>query len=410
MTALSNSPEDQVSRPSLASSAKQVTEEQSNTREQTEDEAQPVRGIPLAFLSVEGVIMHEIPDRPTQVDIRTKSAEDTVPFLSDVETELTPELRHYLENKIKVALEEAAFPVRFLDDTNSIVPGLVCDLLGKLPVNKPDQPPPEGFIEASQEMAVALHASQSAISPPGLLAVVRGTLKDQPFMGLLKVEREEGLRLERDEKNGLVMMRAIVEHDLVMTQNTKVFKTGLFRPSVGGSDAAEGWVSDEQTGYGGAGRIAADFFVRKFLGCHILDLPEVLTKKFFDATERWINRSVQDPVEKASYTRALLAELSNNEPKVKPRSFAETHFHGEHRQGLISGLAASEAPTSAFIKDTSLIDNHLREVKIRFRGGINVAIARQHFDAGVATIETDEEDPALTKLVVRGVVERIHGG
>lgn len=146
--------------------------------------------------SVEGVIIHEVPERPSKALVRAGEAQDTEPFVTDIECELGVDFQHYLEGRIATSLSEAGFPVTIRDDTESVVPTLALEILD----HPPDQgAPPPTFIEASQTMAERLHAAQGANSPTGLLAVVRGTWRRQPFVAALKLEKEEGLRIEAEE-------------------------------------------------------------------------------------------------------------------------------------------------------------------------------------------------------------------
>lgn len=371
-------------------------------------------GLDLTRFEVSGVMLHDIPVRPRRRDLLKGTVPDSEPFLTDQETELDDDFRIYLENKIKIALAEAACPVTFVDGTESVVPPLVAGLLNEEKAaflakeQNHDQAVPSTFIPASKEIATALHKKQTAVSPAGVFAVVRGTRRDEPFIALLKVEREQGLRLERGEASGPAVLRAIVERDLVLTQGTKVFKTGFFTGS-GNPEDLTGWVSDDQQlRFGGGGRLAADFFM-SFLGCRFLDLPQLLTKTFFDETERWIAASVHDPVVHATYARALLAEMTSNKTHVTPKSFAEEHLAVAERQDFLSALNSRDAPVHAFTKDTSLIMKRLREIRMTFESGISVFINPEHFEDGIAKLEQDDETSGVVTLTIRDRIRRIRG-
>jgi hypothetical protein len=351
------------------------------------------------------VVLHEIPARARRADLRRGTATDTTPFLTNQLTDLTPDFRAYLENKLVVALGAQAFPVAFSEGAASEVPNLVLTLLGP---NHTVPAADSSLIDISQQMAKILHQCQTALSPEGVLAVARGKLRDEPLVAILKLEREEGLRLEREQRGADSIIRAIVERDLVLTQNTRVFKTGFFvKASV--DDSIAGWVADNQTGFGGAGLIAANFFLSNFLGCHLLDLPEVETKKLFDASEHWIANSVSDPIEQSKYTRALMAELASNDARFSPAEFATRHLPLERRQAYVTALSQAGAPTATFVKETSLIKNRLREVRMQFKSGISVDVAEKHFEDGVATLSPDEDDATLTKLIIRDVLQGVRG-
>lgn len=150
----------------------------------------------LEMFAVEGVIIHEVPERPTKALVKSGDAEDTEPFLTDIECQLDVDFQHYLERRIVVSLSEAGFPIAVREDTESVVPALITEILEHPPEQST---PPPTFIDASRTMAERLHDAQGANSPTSLLAVVRGTWRRQPFVAALKLEKEEGLRIEEEE-------------------------------------------------------------------------------------------------------------------------------------------------------------------------------------------------------------------
>jgi hypothetical protein len=142
----------------------------------------------------------------------------------------------------------------------------------------------------SQQMAMHLHASQTGVNPAGLLVVSSAVVDGNRALAILKLEKESGVRVHED-KTADGRRTLSMEHirELMLTDRTKVFKVGLFYPTTGGT--VEGLVSDKQRGYQPQNEVA-DFFLKRFLGCALKQLPPVVTQDFLQATEQFINDEV----------------------------------------------------------------------------------------------------------------------
>ncbi|MGH9045182.1 MAG: GTP pyrophosphokinase [Acidimicrobiales bacterium] len=135
----------------------------------------------------------------------------------------------------------------------------------------------------------------------------------------------------------------------------------------------DGVVCDTQKSYDGT---VAHFFLEQFLGCLLREKPELTTKRFFEATERFINEEVAEPEKKAQYQVALLAELNRTRDKVSVRAFANNNFAIEDRQAFMDEMDQAQLPKTRFDKDTHLVQAHLRRIQMALRergGGARVA-------------------------------------
>ncbi len=122
-------------------------------------------------------------------------------------------------------------------------------------------------------------------------------------------------------------------------------------------------------GYGGT---VAHFFMEQFLGCRLREQPELTTKRFFEATERFINEEITEPEKKAQYQVALLAELNGTRDKVSVRAFANNNFAVKDRQPFMELIEEVQLPKTSFAKDIHLVRSHLRRIQMAFDSGVSV--------------------------------------
>ncbi len=350
-------------------------------------------------LTIGRAIVHDVPQR-APIDVRREHPErDTAPRLSEVEAPLDDDVRDYMERRIVASMGRIAYEMRFIPGSASPTPDLVTTLLGGASSN---------VVEVSQDLARALHGSQPTSASAGLLVVVTGTWDQSPFAGLLKLERERGVRLQERTIEGKATFDAVLERDLLLTEGIKVFKVGLFR-LIGDVDAersVEAWVSDEQTGLK-RGVAVAQFFREQFLGCDFVEQADLATKRFFEAVETWANREVGDAADRTAIELALVTEMNSQADTVLPRRFITTHVPPRHRQALRTHLEEAGVALDPFVRDTSLITARVRQVQYRFQSGVRVLAAPEQFDNGV--VHQEELDDGRLRVKVEDRLTRIHG-
>jgi hypothetical protein len=198
-----------------------------------------------------------------------------------------------------------------------------------------------------------------------------------------------------------------IEHlrELMLTSKTKVFKIGLFVKRDGSDGGIEGAVSDKQRGYLPKTEVA-DFFLKRFLGCNLVEAPDVSTKRFFNATEEFINEEVDDPLRKARYNIALLAELNDTGTVLRPRDFAQRHLDVDDRQRYITFLETKDVPTTAIQKDKTLIAGQIQRLQIDFSSGLAVLGSPESFREHVQMSQLDD---GRTRVQIEDRLNRVHG-
>lgn len=298
-------------------------------------------------------------------------------------------MRNFFEERLRATLSDSAFPAEELEDSESMVPALVRRILRSK----------KELVAASQKIARRLFVVQTGVNSPGLLAVARGSLGDVPAVALVKLEKEHGVRVRPDEVNGLATLS--VEHirDLMLTEKTRVFKTGLFS----GNDAESLVVCDYQRQ---SAHTVAGFFLRDFLGCALKGRSDVQTLSFMEAVESFINKSVESSEDASSYYLALLAELNSQRRTVTPSSFASTHLKQRHRKKFLAALSESQAPTKRFIKDVALVQGRLKHVRYDVDTGAAVIAPPESIGKTVRLVEMED---GRTQIRVDGQLHRIRG-
>ena len=342
----------------------------------------------LNTLSVNKVIVHEVPKRPT-------SGTGSPVVHSEVESQLNPALRNYFRERILGSLTSAGFRVVFEPGTSSPVPGLLSNYLQSGAVD---------FVTMSQQVATHLHQSQTGVNTSGLLCLAEVRVNSKRGIAILKLDKEDAVRIEPTNVQGNITYDLEHVRNLILTRRTKVFKAGLFYEGIGDS-GEQGIVSDHQRGYTPSTEVA-DFFLKGFLGCSLLEAPDVATKQFFYATEEFIEQEVVDPEVKAQYAMALLAELNSQHGAVNPTTFAQSNLRLDDQQHFLAWLAEHEAPIQRFEKDTELIKNHLRRVSVDFESGVGVLIPP---DAMEQQVTISSLDDGRTHLEVRDKIAKMRG-
>ena len=346
--------------------------------------------IDFSRLRVQKLIVHEIPEK-------TKGNTQK-PILSTIETLLSEQEKRYFTRKITDNLSLASFAAKFMSDAGSPIPQLIVNnffgsnnhdgsskqvmifalsILIKRGLSRLGslflQVYHHDFVKLSQQMAQYLYDCQTRVNSSGLLAVIEVSIAKQPALAILKLEKEEGMRIEQNKDNGEVTFDVEYISNILLSQNNKVFKAALFILDGNDIDISKVvvYISDNQNRKNSSAKVA-DFFLKQFLGCELRDNPNVLTQKFFEQTEKFINNQVDNPEEKAKYYLALSAELNSNNRHISPEDFCDKYFDIDKKYQYLDDLKKAGVPTNEFTKNTELIDNHLSKVQMVFDSGIMI--------------------------------------
>ena len=340
----------------------------------------------LTFLKVTRLIIHELPKR---------GMSPTDGVLTDTESPLTKEVRHFFEERIREALASKGIPIGITELHSSPVPDCVKKLLCQSHVR---------FVRESQTIAEHFFCIQTGVHSEGLLCIAECTIKTAAAIAIIKLELEEGVRAELRGTTGQTHFEILVVDDLMLTKNTKVFKVALFSLQDGLKfEDVEARACDSQRA---RAQLIAEYFLDQFLGCHLLDEPDIMTKKFLETAEVFINTQIKDPVIQARYQNAVLAELNSNSDTVHARAFVDVHMDSTHRKAFLGALGEAEVATTGFGKDVKLIRSKIVRMRFEFDGGISVLVPPQRLNESVTVKQVPD---GRTQLAVLARLKKVKG-
>lgn len=316
---------------------------------------------------VSDIIVHEIPKRYAAEDDRDLELSEFVVDVGDV-------VRNFFKERITTTITRYGVDVTVDEGRDQRVPDWVRKHLNG----------GADLVEMSQDMARHLFKSQDGVQPEGLLVLVDSTLEGEPALAILKLQKEEGARVQRTARGSQSSLN--VEHlrELILGQKTRVFKAGLFTLGHGGS--VVGWVSDEQV------KEFANFFLHQFLGCELAKQPAQTTREFFVITREFINEEVAEPEQKAMIYEALQVEVRSSKDTLSTSEFIATHVPDEYHDTLEQIYADRHLPSGEFTKDTSRIKpSELKSRRGRTRKGLTITGDSNLFDELVSEDERNGE-------------------
>ena len=343
-------------------------------------------------LSIEKAIIHEITPR----GYAPPKAPELI--LSNALSPLDDDLRDYFRERIAESLKLAAFPVKAKEERSSPTPDLVHLQFTNSGAS---------FVDISQQMAQHLFAAQQKVrSSSGLLVLIAGKVASGDALVVLKLQKQQGLNLERTGAKGAETYNLDHLRRLMLTDETRVYKIALFEADgVLKADGVYGEVSDKQRFSSPEKRMAA-FFLDDFLGCELRDDPTQMTNSYYVTGEKFLNEKVVGPEKQARYHRAFIADLASQSDKVAPTKFAEQHLDKEDREAFLGALKVDGVQTTQFSKDTELIESRLREEEYVFNGGIRV---RGSQEALKAHAEISEGQDNTLEMLINDRLKSVKG-
>jgi len=345
----------------------------------------------LGTFFVERIVVHEVPRNTA-----TTTPEGIV--YSDAPSPLDSELRNFFKEKMTRSLIRHGYAVEHDPQQKSPVPSLIQTILAD-----PDQ-----LVPASRDIARHLYDSQPPVSNAGLLVAIFGQLEREACLGILKLEREDAIRVEETTVPGGGRTFSVAHlRDLMLGKHTRLFKASVFHLPGTELSSLDGLVSDDQRGYDPTTEVAT-FFLARFLGARLRTAPDVATKSFFEATQGWIESKVAEPEKKARYEIALLGEMNRQSHTLSPNSFAKENLDTADQQGFRDYLAEAEAPTSTIEKDLKLVASRVARLSMRFaQSKLKLSGPPEDIDRFV-TVNSADSDGAPVEI--HDQIDEISGG
>lgn len=326
----------------------------------------------VSLLQIDKIIVHDVPKH--KKDDETKTVD-----YSEKESKLSAELKTFFKDKVTETITKRGFQVFFDPETVSPLPNLISAL---------NSTPRKGIVKISKEIAKHLLDIQTGNNPPGIVVVIEGTINSKNVIAILKLERDEGARLHKNQTKHIIDIEAV--KDLMLTKKTRLYKAGLFFIRNDYSVEFDGYVSDNQLEIDSPS-IIAKFFLEKYLGCKIFGDTRTATKQFFEVTKEFISK-LEDPIKKAKYFGHLLSYSNKPDNVINPRDFCVEYFEEDDRQNFEEHLRQNHISTEPFIKDTELIESHLKKIMINFENDVTVISRNGELGDKVKLREAEDGD------------------
>jgi hypothetical protein len=331
------------------------------------------------------VIIHEIP-------VRFVSGANQQLDLSGVAEPLSGQLKPFFDRKLKASLSVHGFDVARDANNASTIPNQIAEIIKDK----------KQLVPASQQMAKHLHSVQTGVNGSGLLCVAVGKCGKKPAVAILKLDRDEGARVQKKGKGKQRSLTMSYLNDLMISGKTRILKSSVFELGGKTVNSLDGRVADDQRG-ATYGQDVSSFFLSQFLGCKLKVEPRIATREVFSATEEFINEKVEIPERKAQYTLSLLAEMQAASRDLRPRTFSEQFFKDEDQTPYREFLKERDIdPDQTVKKDLSLIENRITRVKMETEEGLMVF--------GPAALIDDRVDVEENRVVIRDHVVKARGG
>lgn len=316
----------------------------------------------LAKLTIRRVIFHDVPRNPRHSPNK--------PILMDEEREVDPARRALLKTKLtRVINSKRAYPICFDPNTSSPVPGHVRTYTRNHDANQ--------FIPISQKLATHLFEIQHGGISSGLLCAVDVVTGGLAGLVLMKLEREEGARLELVEPSeGKRAFAMSVLDNLVLTDGTRLFKTGMFLRTGVGEDDFRAAACDTQLNVCASDDMAR--FWLRFLGCTFTVEPRVVTQRFYDSALGFINDELTDAVDKNDFYEHLHSQMKVEKRTFSPKAFIEEYVPEQYQEPFRERLKSDKVPLANFAKDLSDIQRRLRHRAYLTRRGVKVDVPEEN--------------------------------
>lgn len=259
---------------------------------------------------------------------------------------------------------------------------------------------PARLAEQSRIIGQRLFEAQDRRNPEGIAVIGVGTIHELPAVAVLKLEHERGVTAEeRQLENGQLMFELVVHDDLMLTERTVLFKCAVLVPSNTTDWTLEGVAADLQV------RGLADFFLGKFLGCQLVQQPNVVTENFLTASESWIGL-IDDAEKKTRYEIQLLAHLNSTQTTIDPRGFAQSAMPAAEQDEYLNFLRERGVPRQRFRKDLDRVRGRIKRVAYEYSSGIKL-VARPEAMEQHVTVEERANGP--TRTIIDDELTRTHG-
>lgn len=333
-------------------------------------------------LQLEQVVLHGI-----KKALRGSGIE---PDLTDEESPLSDQVRVFLETQLSSAMKHRR---EIVEEPNmSTLPNLIRDVWSGT----------TSLLDASQVLARNLQSTQPGIGSEGLLMVAKTRSADGPGFLVAKLEHEKGTSAELETNAaGMRVFATTFLDNLFFTEGSKVYKIGYFPLPADVTAPLPAFVVDRQV----SGTDVAVYFRETYLGCAWKEKPEIMTERFVDTVQAWID-TVADPEKRSRYQLALITDLQSRDDFLSMSGFASRYLDDGDRDSF-TRHASQTLPAANLTKDLTLVETRIANVRLDTRSGTVVIATPQAIDDGIVTVKN--EPSGATVITVADEITKTSG-
>jgi len=310
--------------------------------------------IDTSTIQIERIVVHDLP--------KHKKGELALePKYSEQESILTDGLRLFFKDKVVQAISsDKSFKIIFNSDTESPVAYIVNHIL--------DSDGSE-LVKQSKTITKHLFEIQVGNNAAGIVVIIFGKVNSFHTIIILKLERDKGAQLTLDPLTRSFNIQEV--EDLMLTQKTKIFKVAMFILRDDFNVKFDGLIMDYQIEIKEKKEVTT-WFMDKFLGCMAFEDPKITTQKFYNYTRAFFN-TIEGELDRAKYIQDLNSYIQKNALLLNPNEFAEDYLVSpEHRDNYKSYLDTKKFNFTAFPRDISQIEKHVKKIMIAFENDISI--------------------------------------
>lgn len=336
-------------------------------------------------LKINRAILHKIHERKIDKTIKD-------PEYSSKLAEINVAGMNALRNRIVNAIGNNSCSLEM--EICNVDAGTTFDLAQKS-INESD----DVFIENSKKIAYNLaEAQKSRRLPSGTVVVFEGTtsINSYPYIGIIKAEPQEGFKFEGQ-------LLDFIEN-LILTKHQKFYKIGMFIKvndcKDNESDNFVAIVYDSNLAK--ITSDAASYFYNDFLGCEKLQSEPNLNKQFYLETRDFID-SIEDirDDEKLDLNYALYSYMEvEKSGTISVNDFSDKYLDKKIESKYKNHMKNKSFPLRNIGKDTSIINNLLKNRKINFTNDIQLVAPSESFKEMIEF--KNEEDKTI--VIINGSI------
>jgi hypothetical protein len=317
-------------------------------------------------------VLHDVPNSPKKGNGQPLGLSDDISPHSD-------KVASYLDRRLSSSLGKAAREVQEqASESELAVPKAVRKFFDSSH---------DALLEVSRDLAGYLHTCQSGNVSSGLLVVAQAedAVAGEKMLVIMKLEPQDGVRATKTTRDdGSVVYDIGYVDDLMLTQQTRVFKVAVFGAKAAAKKPIKGYAVDEQIQRTSG---LAHFFLTTFLGCELQEKDEVITQRFLNEGEKFA--TALPPQERPQFVAAMQTELGSNEASISIDAFAAKHLKTDRRKDFKDHMKSAAVPKT-FKKDVELVQGYLKKVQMNVDDGSVVITPLQNLDKTVKVTDTDD--------------------